>query len=77
MSKLKEVKAIASSDAAAAAALASLSQDPKFLATKSPEQQAVLKKYVMEAKTGTANKEQQAEHAKIRTDIARWSAVQK
>lgn len=77
MSKLKEVKAIASSDAAAATALASLSQDPKFLASKTPEQQAVLKKYVMEAKTGTANKEQQAEHAKIRTDIARWSAVQK
>ena len=77
LSKLKEVKAIASNDAAAATALAELSKDPKFLASKSPEQQAVLKKYVMEAKTGTANKEQQAEHAKIRTDIARWSAVQK
>jgi len=77
MSKLKEVKAIASSDAAAATALAKLQEDPKFLASKTPEQQAILKKYVMEAKTGTANKEQQAEHAKIRTDIARWSAVQK
>lgn len=74
ISKLKEVKAIASSDAAASVALAKLQEDPKFLASKTSEQQAVLKKYIMEAKTGTANKEQQAEHAKIRTDIARWSA---
>lgn len=74
LSKLKEVKAIASSDAAAATALAELSKDPAFLTSKTAEQQAVLKKYVMEAKTGTSGKEQQAEHAKIRTDIARWDA---
>ena len=74
LSKLKEVKAIASSDAAAATSLAELSKDPAFLTSKTAEQQAVLKRYVMEAKDDKASKEQQAEHAKIRTDIARWDA---